>query len=151
MNSGKRSSTNSIGLGLHRGLRNSVDLRHLRHRHRKMDPLGIVDAHRPQGLEYLVTFHEFRECKNAYFPTQSDQVARLCKCTNNLRMDLAPLSPGIGTVLLGLPFPFAQHLDARAIDQLMERAISATIGDRHLQMLLTSRDRAEIGHRPIQS
>lgn len=69
----------------------------------------------------------------------------------NPQMHLAPLAAVVGTVLLGFPFAFAQHLDPSAIDQQMERVISASIGDRHLQMLLASRNRAEIGNLPIQS
>lgn len=35
----------------------------------------------------------------------------------NPQMHLAPLAPIVGTVFLGFPFTFAQHLDVSAVDQ----------------------------------
>lgn len=65
-------------------------------------------------------------------------------------MHLAPLASVLSAVFLGLPLTFAQHLDARAIDQQMQHIRLAAIRDFYLQFLLASRNRAEVRHWPVQ-
>jgi len=73
---------------------------------------------------------------------------RLCV---NAQMHLAPLAPVIGPMFLALPLTFAQHLDASAIDQQVQRLASALMRQRHLQMLLAPTQGAEISNTPIQT
>lgn len=51
-------------------------------------------------------------------------------------------------MLAPLPFPFAHHLDAGAIDQKVERA-TCTIGGLHVELLLTPAQRRVIGSQPL--
>ena len=51
-------------------------------------------------------------------------------------VDLAPDAALRAAVLAGVPLPFALDLDARAVDQEMERSLRAAIGDVDLQGLL---------------
>jgi hypothetical protein len=53
--------------------------------------------------------------------------------------------------LLISPLTFSLDLDARAVDQQVQRAVRAAVGDIDLQGLLAPRQRAEVGHRPVQS
>ena len=69
----------------------------------------------------------------------------------NSDVDLAPNTPLGAAMLAGVPLPFALDLYARAVDQKMERARRAAIGDVDLQCLLATADGAEVGHRPVQS
>lgn len=66
-------------------------------------------------------------------------------------MDLAPDAPLGAAVLAGVPFPFALDLDPGAVDQQVQRAVRTAIGDVHLQGLLAPRQRAEVGHIPVQA
>ena len=53
--------------------------------------------------------------------------------------------------LRALPLAFAFDLDAGAVDQEVERALRAAIGDVDLQGLLATAKGAEVGHRPVQA
>jgi hypothetical protein len=44
-------------------------------------------------------------------------------------MDLAPLASALNAVLVGLPFTIPEELDAGAVDEQIQGAISAPIGD----------------------
>lgn len=60
------------------------------------------------------------------------------------------MAPVLGPMLLALPFPLAQELDARAVHQQVRRRVAGAIAQLHLQALLASAHRAEIRHRPVQ-
>jgi len=68
----------------------------------------------------------------------------------NSDVDLAPDAALRAAMLAGVPFPFALDLDACAVDQQVQRPLRSAIGDVDLQGLLASRQRAEVGHRPVQ-
>ena len=69
----------------------------------------------------------------------------------NSDVDLAP-DPALGaTMLAGVPLPFALDLDAGAVDQQVQRAAGSTVGNIDLQGLLAPRQRAEVGHGPVQA
>jgi hypothetical protein len=54
-------------------------------------------------------------------------------------------------MLAGVPLAFALDLDPGAVDQQVQRAVRAAVGDVDLQGLLAPRQRAEVGHRPVQA
>lgn len=54
-------------------------------------------------------------------------------------------------MLAGVPFPFTLRFDPSAVDQQVQRAAIASIGQAHLQRSLTATQCAVVGHRPIQS
>jgi len=54
-------------------------------------------------------------------------------------------------MLVGVPLAFALDLDARAIDQQLQGALRAPIRDVHCECLLTARQCAEVGHRPVNT
>ena len=54
-------------------------------------------------------------------------------------------------MLVGVPLPFALHLDARAVDQQVQRTVRAAVGDVNLQCLLAARQRAEGQGQPSQA
>jgi hypothetical protein len=51
----------------------------------------------------------------------------------------------------GVPFAFALNLDAGAVDQQVKRTFGAAIRDIDGQCLLAARQRAEVGHRPVEA
>jgi len=53
-------------------------------------------------------------------------------------------------MLAGVPLPFALDLDASAVNQQVQRAVRTAVGDVDLQGLLAARQRAEVGHSPVQ-
>jgi hypothetical protein len=54
-------------------------------------------------------------------------------------------------VLARVPLPFALDLDPGAVDQQVQRAVGAAVGDVDLQGLLAARQHAEVGHPPIKA
>jgi len=66
-------------------------------------------------------------------------------------MDLAPDPPFQATVLAGAPFAFTLHLDPRAVDQQVQRAVGAAIWDVDSQGFLSAGQRAEVGHGPVET
>lgn len=66
-------------------------------------------------------------------------------------VDLAPDASFRATVLAGVPLPFALDLDPGAVDQQVQGAVRAAVGDVHLQGLLAPRQGAEVGHCPVQA
>ena len=76
-------------------------------------------------------------------------------------VDLAPDAPFAAAMLARVPVSFALHLDPCAVDQKVQRALRAAVGDVHRQGLLAPGQRAEAvilpveglpdeGHRPDQ-
>jgi len=66
-------------------------------------------------------------------------------------VDLAP-DPALRTAMLArVPLALDLDLDPRAVDQQVQGAVRTAIGDVHLQGLLASRQRAEVGHGPVQA
>lgn len=72
-----------------------------------------------------------------------------CGCIHG-QMNLAPLAPARGAVLAGLPFAIAKELDAGAVHQQVQRAVSPAIGDLDGQCLLTTAEGGVIRHGPVQ-
>jgi len=66
-------------------------------------------------------------------------------------VDLAPLAAVIRTMLLRLPFAFAQHLDASAVYQQMQARRGRYCSDGDLQRLLPPADRAVVRHLPSET
>ena len=66
------------------------------------------------------------------------------------QMHLAPLTPALNAVLAGLPFAITEELDAGAVHQQIQGAISAPIRDLDGQRFLPSAQGGVVGHRPIQ-
>ena len=66
-------------------------------------------------------------------------------------VDLAQDTPFGAAMLAGVPFAFALDLDARAVDEQVQRALRTTVGDVDGQGLLTAGQRAEVGHRPVEA
>jgi hypothetical protein len=54
-------------------------------------------------------------------------------------------------MLARVPLAFALDLDARAVDQQVQRPLGAAVGDVHSQGLLAAADRAEVRHRPVEA
>jgi hypothetical protein len=54
-------------------------------------------------------------------------------------------------MLFGLPLTFAQHFDARAVDQEVQPRRRRLRCDRHRKMLLVPANGAEIGYLPVQA
>lgn len=69
----------------------------------------------------------------------------------NSDVDLAPDAASGAPVLARVPFPFALDLDPGAVDQEMQRTIRSAIRNVDLQGLLAARQRAEVGHLPVQT
>ena len=65
-------------------------------------------------------------------------------------VNLALCAAVLGPVLLAFPFAFTQELDARAIDQQVERLRARTVAQLHLQALWAATDGAEIWHQPVE-
>lgn len=66
-------------------------------------------------------------------------------------MDLAPDLALRAAMLVGVPLAFALNLDPGAVDQKVQRAVRTAIRNVHLQGLLAKRQRAEVGHGPVQA
>ena len=66
-------------------------------------------------------------------------------------VDLAPDATFRATMLAGVPFAFALDLDAGAVDQQVQRAFRSTVWNVDSQGLLAARQRAEVGHRPVEA
>ena len=62
-------------------------------------------------------------------------------------VDLAPGAAFRATMLAGVPLAFALDLDARAVDEQVQRALRPTVGDVDGQGLLAAGQRAEVGDR----
>ena len=69
----------------------------------------------------------------------------------NAEMDLAPLAAVIGAMLLRLPFAFAQHLDAGAIDQQVQAGRGGHNFNGDAQCLLPPTHGAVVGDGPVQA
>ena len=54
-------------------------------------------------------------------------------------------------MLAGVPLAFALDLDARAVDEQVQRAFRPPEGDVDSQRLLTARQGAKIWHRPVEA
>ena len=61
-------------------------------------------------------------------------------------MDLAPLASALNTMLSGLPFAIAEELDAGAVHQQIQGAISAPIRDQVGQRILPVAQCGVVGH-----
>ena len=66
-------------------------------------------------------------------------------------VDLAPDPAFRAAMLAGVPLAFALDLDARAVDEQVQRATRPTVGDVDGQGLLTAGQRAEVGYRPVEA
>lgn len=66
-------------------------------------------------------------------------------------VDLAPYPAFRAAVFASVPFPFAFDLDPGAIDQQVHRPLGPAIRDVYSQRLLTAREGAEVGHRPVET
>lgn len=66
-------------------------------------------------------------------------------------VDLAPDPALRAAMLTGIPLAFALDLDPGAIDQQVQGAVRAAVGNVHLQGLLAPRQRAEVWHGPVQA
>lgn len=66
-------------------------------------------------------------------------------------VDLAPDAAFRATMLAGVPLAFALDLDARAVDEQVQRALRPTVGDVDGQGLLAAGQRAEVGDRPVEA
>ena len=66
-------------------------------------------------------------------------------------MHFVPLAAVVGPMLFTLPLTFAQHLDAGAINQKVQRLASVLVSQCYLQVLLASAQGAEIRNTPVQS
>lgn len=66
-------------------------------------------------------------------------------------VDLKPDAPLRAAMLAGVPLAFTLDLDARAIDQPVQRPLHSTIRDVHGGDLLAARQRAEAGPPPIEA
>lgn len=61
------------------------------------------------------------------------------------------LDPSFGaTMLAGMPLAFALYLDTGAVDQQVQQSFETAKGDVHGEGLLAARQRAEVGHRPVE-
>ena len=69
----------------------------------------------------------------------------------NSDVDLAPDPAFAAPMLASVPLTFALDLDASAVDQEVQWAWRAAIRDVDLQGLLAPRQRAEVGHGPVQA
>lgn len=69
----------------------------------------------------------------------------------NAQMHLAPLQTVLRSMFPGLPFAFADHLDAGAVDQQMQSILARAIGDLDGQHFLPTAQRAVVRNRPVQS
>ena len=67
------------------------------------------------------------------------------------KVDLAPDAPFGAAMLAGVPLAFTFDLDPGAVDQQVQRALRPTVGDVDGQGLLTTGQRAEVRHRPIEA
>jgi len=54
-------------------------------------------------------------------------------------------------MLFSLPLAFAQHLDARTVDQMVQFRCCRLGADCHRKMLLTPANGTEVGHLPVQA
>lgn len=66
------------------------------------------------------------------------------------KVDLAPDAPFGPTMIARVPLAFPLDFDAGAVDQKVQRALRASIGDVDGEGVLTTRQGAEIRHRPVQ-
>ena len=67
------------------------------------------------------------------------------------QMDLAPHASPRPAVLARMPLAFTAGLDARAVDEQVQRPTRAPVGELHGQRLLTSAERREAQHRPVET
>ena len=66
-------------------------------------------------------------------------------------VDLAP-DPTFGAAMLArVPLPLTLDLDANAVDQQVQRTVRSTMGNVHFQVLLATRQGAEIRHGPVRT
>ena len=72
---------------------------------------------------------------------------RLCV---DAQVDLAPLTPVLGTMLFAFALAFAKELHACAVHQQLQRRLARLVAQLDLQGLLASADRAEVRYRPVQ-
>ena len=89
-------------------------------------------------------------CITDMAPGDLDSVDLQCFLINS-EMDLAPDTPLRTAMFAGVPFAFSLDLDPGAIDHQVQRALGATVGDVNGQGFLTARQRAEVGHRPVEA
>ena len=54
-------------------------------------------------------------------------------------------------MLARMPFAFAPDFDARAVDQQVQRAARAPVGQLHRQRLLAAAQRRVVRHRPVET
>ncbi len=66
------------------------------------------------------------------------------------QMDFAPNPPARTTVLARMPFAFAADLDARAVDEQVQRTVAAMVGQLHSQRPLSPAECREVRDRPIE-
>ncbi len=66
------------------------------------------------------------------------------------QMHLAPDASLIDAVLPHLPFPLTQYLQAGTVDDQVQRLVTGPVGDLNRQVLLPTRERAVVRHRPGQ-
>ena len=69
----------------------------------------------------------------------------------NSNVDLAPYTAFGAAVLAGVPLTFTLDLDPRAVDQQMQRTLRPPMRDVHGKGLLTTAERAEVRHVPVQA
>ena len=69
----------------------------------------------------------------------------------NAEVDFSPYPPFGATMLAGVPLAFALDLDARAVDEQVQRAFRPPVGDVDSQRLLTARQGVKIWHRPVEA
>lgn len=67
------------------------------------------------------------------------------------QMDLAPLAPALNTVLARLPFAITEELEPGAVDEQVQGAIGAAIGDLDYERLLPSAQSRVVRHSPVQA
>jgi hypothetical protein len=66
-------------------------------------------------------------------------------------VDLTPDAAFRATMLAGVPLAFALDLDARAVDERVQRVLRPPVGDVDGQGLLAAGQRAEVRHRPVEA
>ena len=69
----------------------------------------------------------------------------------NTQVQLAPLAPVLGPVLLAFPFAFAKERNAGAVHQQFQCGGTGSVGQLYLQSLLASAHGAVVGHPPVQA
>ena len=77
--------------------------------------------------------------------------ADLQRSEGHTQVDLSPLAAFGRTMLAPAPFPVTHRLDARAVDQQVQRSGTGLTGDLDKQGLLPPAQGTEIRHRPIET